>query len=513
MSFNLAVMLRESRLATPDTACLIYQGRSITYRELDDLSSRFARGLRAKGLGRDDVLAICLPNVPEFVVAYFGALKAGVTLMPLSPLLKATEIAYHLADSGARTLIAFDVFAAEALGAAAAVSGTTVYVVTLAEDGPVPQGTLAFALLLPEGPPDRAELIRGDIEPTSGDDTAVLLYTSGTTGRPKGAELTHFQLYLNCTTSGDLFDVLPGDVSLGALPLFHVYGLSSVLNVSVRYGGTVSLVLRFEAQSVLDQMVRDRVSVIVGVPTMYVALLAADRTGRDLSRLRVGSSGGASMPGEVIREFEKAFGIVILEGYGLSESASTATFNRSADDRRVLSVGKPIWGVELRVADPDDVPLPPGAEHVGEILLRGHNIITRYRNAPDATAEAFRNGWFHTGDLGYLDEDGFLFVVDRKKDLVIRGGYNVYPREVEEVLYTHPAIAEAAVVGRPDERLGEEVVAVVALRSGEAADPDEIIAFCRERMAAYKYPRVVRILDELPKGPSGKIMKKELRCV
>ncbi|MET7303565.1 long-chain fatty acid--CoA ligase [Embleya sp. NPDC005575] len=513
MSFNLAVMLRESRLATPDTACLIHQGRPITYRELDDLSSRFARGLRANGLGRDDVLAICLPNVPEFVVAYFGALKAGVTLMPLSPLLKATEIAYHLTDSGARTLLAFDVFATEALGAAAAVPGTAVYIVTLAEDGPVPQGTLAFGLLLPDGPPDRTELIRGDIEPTSSDDTAVLLYTSGTTGRPKGAELTHFQLYLNCTTSGDLFDVLPGDVSLGALPLFHVYGLSSVLNVCVRYGGTVSLVLRFEAQSVLDQMVRDRVSVVVGVPTMYVALLAADRTGRDLSRLRVGSSGGASMPGEVIREFEEAFGIVILEGYGLSESASTATFNRSADDRRVLSVGKPIWGVELRVADPDDVPLPPGAEHVGEILLRGHNIITRYRRDADATAEAFRNGWFHTGDLGYLDDDGFLFVVDRKKDLVIRGGYNVYPREVEEVLYTHPAIAEAAVVGRPDDRLGEEVVAVVALRSGEAADPDEIIAYCRERMAAYKYPRVVRIMDELPKGASGKIMKKELRSV
>ncbi|MFJ8739523.1 long-chain fatty acid--CoA ligase [Embleya sp. NPDC127516] len=512
MSFNLAVMLRESRLATPDTACLIHQGTPITYRELDDLSSRFARGLRAKGLGRGDVLAISLPNVPEFVVAYFGALKAGVTLMPLNPLLKATEIAYHLTDSGARTLIAFDVFAAEALGAAAAVPGTAVYTVNLVEGTAVPQDTLAFALLLPDGPPDRAESLHGDIEPTSSDDTAVLLYTSGTTGRPKGAELSHFQLYQNCTVSGDLFGLFPGDVSIGALPLFHVYGLSGVLNVCVRYGGTLSLVLRFEAQSVLDQMARDGVSVIVGVPTMYVALLAADRTGLDLSRLRVGSSGGASMPGEVIREFEEAFGVVILEGYGLSESASTATFNR-ADDRRVLSVGKPIWGVELRVADPDDLPLPPGAEHVGEILLRGHNIITRYRDDPEATAEAFRNGWFHTGDLGYLDKDGFLFVVDRKKDLVIRGGYNVYPREVEEVLYTHPAIAEAAVVGRPDERLGEEVVAVVALRPGEAADPDEIVAFCKERMAAYKYPRVVRILDELPKGPSGKIMKKELRSI
>ncbi|MGC0422651.1 long-chain-fatty-acid--CoA ligase [Embleya sp. AB8] len=511
MSFNLAVMLRESRLATPDTACLIYQGRPVTYRELDDLSSRFARGLRALGLGAKDVLAIVLPNVPEFVVAYFGALKAGVTLMPLSPLLKAAELAYHLTDSGARTLLAFDVFAAEALGAAAAVPGTTIYTVTLAADGPVPQGTQAFGLLLPDGPPDRAELIRGDIEPTAADDTAVLLYTSGTTGRPKAAELTHFQLYLNCTTSGELFDVVPGDVSLGALPLFHVYGLSSVLNVCVRYGGTLSLVLRFEAQSVLDQMARDRVSVIVGVPTMYVALLGADRTGRDLSRLRVGSSGGASMPGEVLREFEEAFDVVILEGYGLSESASTATFNRSTRDRKILSVGKPIWGVELRVVDAEDMPLPPGAEHVGEIVLRGHNVITRYRDDPEATAEAFRNGWFHTGDLGYLDEDDFLFVVDRKKDLVIRGGYNVYPREVEEVLYTHPAIAEAAVIGTPDDRLGEEVVAIVALRPDAVVAPEEIIAFCKERMAAYKYPRVVRIMDELPKGPSGKIMKKELR--
>ncbi|WP_331767022.1 long-chain fatty acid--CoA ligase [Embleya sp. NBC_00896] len=511
MSFNLAAMLRESRLATPDTACLIHQGKPVTYRELDDLSTRFARGLRARGLGPGDVLAMTLPNVPEFVVAYFGALKAGVTVMPLSPLLKATEIEFHLTDSGARVLIAFDVFAAEALGAAGNVAGTTVHIVTMTEGGPVPPGTVPFGELLPDGPPDRAEWVRGDIEPTSSDDTAVLLYTSGTTGRPKGAELTHFQLYMNCTVSGELFGVVRGDVSLGALPLFHVYGLSGVLNTCVRYGGTVSLVLRFEAQSVLDQMVRDGVSVVVGVPTMYVALLGADRTGRDLSRLRVGSSGGASMPGEVLRAFEEAFGIVILEGYGLSESASTATFNQGVDARRVLSVGKPIWGVELRVIGLDDLPLPPGEEHVGEILLRGHNIITRYRDNPEATDEAFRNGWFHTGDLGYLDKDGYLFVVDRKKDLVIRGGYNVYPREVEEVLYTHPAIAEAAVIGTPDERLGEEVLAVVSLRPGAAAEPDEVIAFCKERMAAYKYPRIVRIVEELPKGASGKILKKELR--
>jgi long-chain acyl-CoA synthetase len=342
------------------------------------------------------------------------------------------------------------------------------------------------------------------------EDTAVLVYTSGTTGKPKGAELTHFQLYMNCTIAGQLFGARPDDVTLAVLPFFHVFGLSSIINVSVRYGGCLSIVPRFVPAAVLDTIERDRCTVIGGVPTMLHALAQQDISGRDLSALRVAVSGGASLPEDVLRTFEGKYGIEVLEGYGMSETASTCSFNRPGD-RRVLSIGKPVWGVTMRVTDPDGQRLPPGREHVGEILVRGHNVMKGYLGRPEATMEAIRGGWLHTGDLGYMDEDGFYFIVDRAKDLVIRGGYNVYPREIEEVLYAHPGILEAAVVGKPDERLGEEVVAFVVLRPGSELSADEVIAYCRERLAAYKYPRDIRFAAELPKGPSGKILKSALR--
>jgi len=303
------------------------------------------------------------------------------------------------------------------------------------------------------------------------------------------------------------------DISLAVLPLFHVFGLSSVLNVCVRYHGTLVLVPRFESEAVLDAIERHRCTVFTGVPTMYFELLRADLAKRDLSSLRWGVSGGDAIPGEVIKAFEEKFpGVVILEGYGLSETASSATFNISAEQRKVRSIGKPIWGVEIRIVDVDDQPLPPGAENVGEIVIRGHNVMKGYYKNPEVTAEAFRGGWFHTGDLAYADEDGYLFIVDRKKDLIIRGGFNVYPLEVEDVLYTHPAITEAAVIGRPDERLGQEIVAVVVVKPGADVTRDDLVAYCKERLAAYKYPREVRFVDELPKGPTGKILKKELRA-
>jgi len=265
-----------------------------------------------------------------------------------------------------------------------------------------------------------------------------------------------------------------------------------------------------ETLAVLDTLERDRCTVIPGVPTMLHALAQQDISGRDLSALRVAVSGGASLPEDAMRTFEGRYGITVLEGYGLSETASTCSFNR-ADDRRALSIGKPIWGVQMRVGDVNDMPLPPGRDHVGEILIRGHNVMKGYLGQPEVTATTLRGGWLHTGDLGYMDEDGFYFIVDRIKDLVIRGGYNVYPREVEEVLYAHPGILEAAVIGKPDERLGEEVVAVVVPRDGVELGAGEVIAYCRERLAAYKCPREVRFMAELPKGPTGKILKAALR--
>ena len=505
MSFNLATILTETTLATPDAPVCRIGGNTTTYRELDDLSGRAAAGLRETGLSPGQVVALQLPNIPQFLIAYFGALKAGLVVLPLNPLLMAPELEYHLTDSAAAMLIGFEGLHAEA-AKACETTGVPLYLVS-AGPGPLPDGTRPVTELISAAPLDEPG---GDVEARGPDDTAVLVYTSGTTGKPKGAELTHFQLYMNCTVAGGLFGARSDDVVLAVLPFFHVFGLSSVINVFVRHGGCLSILPRFQPSAVLDAIEADRCTVIGGVPTMLHALAEQDIAGRDLSALRVAVSGGASLPEDVMRTFEDKYGIEVLEGYGMTETASSCSFNRPGD-RKVLSIGKPLWGVTMRVADSSDQPLPPGPEHVGEILIRGHNVMKGYLGRAEATAETLRGGWLHTGDLGYVDTDGFYFIVDRAKDLVIRGGYNVYPREIEEVLYAHPSILEAAVIGKPDERLGEEVVAVVALREGASLSAEEIIAYCRERLAAYKYPREIRFMAELPKGPSGKILKAALR--
>ena len=505
MSFNLAVMLRESRHARPDHPLCHISDLTFSYTEVDEISGRVASALLGTGLRRGDKVAVQLPNLPQFLFTYFAILKAGLVMVPLNPLLKAPEVAYQLRDSESRMLITFEGFAAEAVAGAREAGDVSMYVVNLPGNDQRPEGTRDYDELYFADD-------TGEIEPVNADDTAVIIYTSGTTGKPKGAELTHFQLYMNCTVAGELFGFRDDDIGVAVLPMFHVFGLSSVLNTAVRFGGTLVLIPRFEPDAVLDAIARYRCTIFSGVPTMYYTLLQADVASRDLSSLRVGISGGAAIPGEVIRAFEEKFpGVVILEGYGLSETASTTTFNVSAEQRKVLSIGKPIWGVEVRVVDEQDKPLPPGSENIGEIVIRGHNVMKGYYGNLAATAEAFRGGWFHTGDLAYADKDGYLFVVDRKKDMLIRGGYNVYPREIEEVLFAHPAVAEAAVIGKADPELGEEVVAIVVLKPGAEADPDDIIAFCRERLAAYKYPREVRIVADLPKGPTGKILKRELR--
>ena len=506
MTLNLAIMLRESARAHPDKPIVLFEGGGLTYAEMDALSDRFAWGLRKEGIQPRQAVALQLPNVPQFLIAYFGILKAGSVVVPLNPLLKAPEVAYQLTNSEARALVTWHTFAVEAAKGAADAGVDRIYVANV-------PGALGESVGRPF-----EELLAGEqpetplLEQTQPGDTAAILYTSGTTGRPKGAELSHFQLYMNAETPGRLFGVRDDDVVLVVLPLFHVFGLSSQLNVCVRFGATMSLVPRFEVGKVLEAIQRDRVTIFEGVPTMYIALLNEPRIDDyDISSLRIGISGGAAIPAEVIDAVEQKFGIVILEGYGMTETASTATFNISAEDRKIYSVGKPIWGVELQIWNGHSQALPPGPEHVGEVVLRGVNTPVGYYKNPTATAEAFAGGWFHTGDLGYLDEEGFVFIVDRKKDLIIRGGYNVYPREVEEVLYTHPCVAEAAVVGVPHDRLGEDIKAYVELKAGTSATEDEIISYVKERLAAYKYPRSVEFRDSLPKGATGKIAKETLK--
>jgi long-chain acyl-CoA synthetase len=506
MSFNLAYMLRESAKAHPAKPAMLFDGGSISYAELDALSDRVAVGLREHGLDPGDAIGLQLPNIPQFVIAFFGIMKAGCVAVPMNVLLKAPESAFQLGNSQCRAAIIWAGVIDEGTKASAAVGITDVFVVNTPGVPEAADGQ-PFERLLASDPTVPAPLQQCDPG-----DTAVIVYTSGTTGTPKGAELTHFQLLLNADTPGRLFGIREDDVVLVVLPLFHVFGLCSQLNVCVRFAATMSLVPRFDPGKVLEVIRRDRVTVFEGVPTMYFALLHhPDIADEDVASLRIGISGGAAIPGEVLDAFERRFGILILEGYGLTETASTTTFNVSADERKVYSVGKPIWGVDVDIWDDAGAVQPAGAEHVGEVMVRGVNVMRGYHDDPVATEQCFTRGWLHTGDLGYVDEDGFLFIVDRKKDLIIRGGYNVYPREIEEVLYAHPAVAEAAVIGVPDARLGEEVKAFVVRRPGAVLTEEEVIAFTKERLAAYKYPRLVEFRAEMVYGPTGKVLKQELR--
>jgi long-chain acyl-CoA synthetase len=493
MGLNLASILIDSAERVPESPAIRLGEAELAYAELDERSARLATLLREKGLEVGDRVGVMLPNVPEFPVAYYGVLRAGGVVVPMNVLLKQREIAFYLEDSGAKLLLAWHGFAEEAR-AGAGVAG-----VELIEVEPE-----AFAATLGEYEPAPG------LADTAEDDTAVILYTSGTTGKPKGAELTHLNLSRNAEISSrTTCEVAEGDVVLGALPLFHSFGQTVGMNASLRVGACLTLVPKFDPGQALETMQRDGVTHFYGVPTMFGALLHhPERERFDTSALRSCITGGASMPVEVLRGFERAFGAIVLEGYGLSETSPVASSNHPGMERKPGSIGTPIEGVEMRVVDEDDNPVPQG--EVGEIVIRGHNIMKGYWQRPDATEEAMRGGWFHSGDMARTDEDGYFYIVDRKKDLIIRGGYNVYPREVEEVLYEHPKIREAAVVGVPHDEWGEEIGAAVVLHEGEELAPEEVGAYVKERIAAYKYPRVVWFLDELPKGPTGKILKREI---
>ncbi|MBV1855173.1 long-chain-fatty-acid--CoA ligase [Catellatospora tritici] len=459
----------------------------LSYSQLDAASTRVAGLLRERGVQPGDRVGLMLPNVPQFAAAYYGILRAGAVVVPMNVLLKSREVAFYLSDSQAKVMLAWHGFAEDATAGAAA-AGTECLVVTPGE----------FEALLGATQP-----VDGVVERDAGD-TAVILYTSGTTGTPKGAELSHANLTRNAEVAIDLLTLTPADVVLGALPLFHSFGQTCGLNAAVAAGACLALVPRFDPQAALATIHQHRVTIFEGVPTMYVALLAhPQRATFDMDSLRLCVSGGAALPVEVMRAFEAAFGCVILEGYGLSETSPIASFNHADRERKAGSIGTPVAGVQMALRDVEG--------GVGEIVIRGHNIMKGYWGRPDATAEAIdADGWFRSGDLARVDEDGYFFIVDRKKDMIIRGGYNVYPREVEELLYEHPAVREVAVIGIPHPEHGEEICAAVALKDGATATAEELREHVKTQAAAYKYPRHVWIVDELPKSPTGKILKREV---
>jgi long-chain acyl-CoA synthetase len=495
MHLNLGSILAGSADLHPERVALRQGERALRYAELDRAARGVATALRARGIAPGETVALLIPNVAEFTLAYFGILYAGCTVVPLNVLLSAPEVEYHLKDSRARLLIAHPLFERPArVGAQAA----GVDVVLTAGAGAGTLAELADADPLPA------------LHPTAATDTAVVLYTSGTTGKPKGAELTHANLFVNCAVVvPKLVPPHEDDVALGVLPLFHSFGQTCIQNATIAGGGCFSLLPRFAPEDAFETLERHGVTLFAGVPTMYFALLHHEPSRRyDLSKLRWCLSGGAPMPVEVMKAFEAKFGIEIYEGFGLSETSPVASFNMKGRTRTPGSIGYPVWGVEMAILDDEDRPLPDGER--GEICIRGHNVMKGYLGRPDATKEALRGGWFHSGDIGIRDADGSYRIVDRKKDMILRGGFNVYPREVEEVLYAHPDIVEAAVIGVPHESHGEEVKAVVVSRS-PALEKDALIAWCKERLAAYKYPRIVEFSESLPKGPTGKILKRELR--
>jgi len=490
---NLSLNLLTSAQRFPGHTALRMDDQALTYADLDDATARLAHMMTSMGIGPGDRIGLMVPNVPEFGLVFYAALRCGAVVVPMNPLLKEREIAYYLGDSGARFLFAWHQIADVAATGAKEAGAELVAV-----------GGPAFAESSSSQPPV------SEVVPREPLDTAVILYTSGTTGRPKGAELTHAGLNRNQEiTARNLLQLTPDDVIMGCLPLFHVFGLTCGLNAAIATGAALTLIPRFNPDKALAVIERDRVTVFEGVPTMYSAMLHTDPATRpDVSSLRVCISGGAAMPVEVMRQFEDAFDAIVLEGYGLSETSPVASFNHPHAPRKPGSIGTPVEGVAIRLVGQDRQEVASG--EVGEIEIRGHNVMKGYWGKPEETAAAIRDGWLATGDMARADEDGYFYIVDRKKDLIIRGGYNVYPREVEEVLYEHPAVAEAAVVGIPHASLGEEIGAAVVLKPGADVSPADLSAYVKSRLAAYKYPRRVWLLDSLPKGPTGKILRREV---
>ena len=515
---NLAELLEASAERYPEREAIVFADTRLSYAQVNGAANQVANLLVERGIRPGDKVALSCPNLPYFTIVYFGILKAGATVVPLNVLLKGREVAYHLADSDAKAYFCFQ--------------GTPELPIGAQGKAGFDQADACEHFFLITADPAAESLIEGaetmgramaGQPPTFGtvatddDDTAVILYTSGTTGQPKGAELRHRNMRDNALTGKELFnaDADRPDTYLCVLPLFHSFGQTVIQNGAFAFGGTVVMLPRFEPGAALAALQKEHVTFFAGVPTMYWGLLGALDDSVDVAgiarNLRVAVAGGSALPVEVHKDFEKKFGVTILEGYGLSETSPVASFSEYGAPARPGSIGIPIPGVEMKLLKPeswDEIDWTPDA--IGEIAIKGHNIMKGYYARPEATEEAIRDGWFRSGDLARRDEDGWYYIVDRSKDMILRGGYNVYPREIEEVLMTHEDVSLAAVVGVPHESHGEEIKAYVILNDGATATGDDLVAWSKEQMAAYKYPRIVQVVDSLPMTATGKILKREL---
>lgn len=509
--FSLATLLEDSAHNHPNRVAVIQGDRRLTYREIDEAARRVAGLLLSWGIRPGDRIAVACPNIAEFPILYYGILKAGAVVVPMNVLLKADEITYYLNDSGARAFFCFAGtpeldLGLQGMAGHASASSCEHFVVV----GSAPQvvGESFDELMYYATPID-------DSVATAENQTSVILYTSGTTGQPKGAELTHSNLVMNALGCNRLFKSSEDrpDTMLVCLPLFHTFGATVLMNAGFASGSTLVLVPKFTGELALALMQEHDVTAFAGVPTMYWALLNsltdAVNVARIKSNLRLALSGGASLPVQILEDFSRKFGIGILEGYGLSETSPVSTFNHLGRESKPGSIGQALWGIQLRLVDEEWNTLT-GEDVIGEIAIRGYNVMKGYLNRPDATAAVMRDGWFRTGDLARVDSEGYYFIVDRAKDMIIRGGFNVYPREVEEMLMRHPAVSLVAVIGVPNDEYGEEIKACVVRNPGVDITERQLIDYCKQAMAAYKYPRIVEFLDVLPMTSTGKILKREL---
>lgn len=513
---NLSILLEQSAKKYPDNPAFTVMDTTLTYAQVNRAANQVANGLKSKGIKKGDKVALSCFNLPYFPIIYYGILKAGAVVVPLSVLLKEDEIAYHLNDSDAKAYFCYTgtpelpMAQMGLAGFKKARKCKQFYVIMPRHADPSPiEKTETFGSLVAGQSPIF------ESEQTSAEDTAVIIYTSGTTGKPKGAELSHNNLFTNADMVADMMDFVAEDTNLTVLPMFHIFAMTVLMNAGVYRGMHSILLPKFDAEAVFGLMQKHKVSIFAGVPTMYWGLLnykdEMDKFdyAQIAKNLRIAVSGGASLPVKVLEDFKSRFNVDIIEGYGMSEGSPVVTFNQLKVGCKAGSIGTNVWGVDVKLVDTEGVEVPVGEK--GELLYRGPNVMKGYYKKPKETAKTLKNGWLHSGDVAIKDEDGFYYIVDRTKDMIIRGGLNVYPREVEEVIIQHEAVSLVAVIGVPHEQHGEEIKACVVLKANMNVTEEILMEWTKSKIAAYKYPRIIEFLDALPMSATGKILKKELR--
>jgi len=498
---NVAELLDIHQKKKKDKTALYWSNSSVSFGELQEAVFRLGAGLKEMGIKQGDRVLLMLPNIPHYVISYHAILSIGAVVVPTNIMFKEREIAYQVEDSECVAAICWEGFAAEVIKAQEKTESLK-YILVLGDK--IPANAIHLAKLIAES------TALEKVENVDPEETAVIMYTAGITGHPKGAELTHKALSYSIKALSETLRFSDREKILAVVPFFHSFGASVVMNAGLYGGSTLVLAPKFSPLEVFDLIAKEKITIFAGVPTMFQMLLDnADKTEHTISNLKYCLAGGSALPEDVLQRFEEKFNTYILEGYGLTETCAAASFNNFKRERKPGSIGYPLDGVEMQVVNDNDEEVSIG--EVGEIVIRGASLMKGYLNRPNATEEAMRGGWFHTGDVGRMDMDGYFYVVDRKTDMILKGGFKVFPREIEEVILGHPQVKEVAVISIDDPVMGEEIKACIIPKEGMRINPASLLEYCRERLANYKCPAVLRFYRELPKGPTGRILKKELR--